>query len=199
MWAFAVLASLVVLIVLVLCVPLDINLRVETDGRPKFRIKLAWLFGLVHKEVRRAKKAEVEEDVVEPKPRDRKGDTRLIFEVLRTRGLLRRLGNLLRSILNRIKIREFGANLSIGLDDPVDTGLLFAFIAPANLLLSSSSRHKVVVQPSFAGDAIFEGCLYGVVRLQPVQLVPPVAGFVFSLPAARTVKTLVSAEWRRKK
>ena len=55
MWTIPVLASLAALIVLLLCVPLDVVLRVDMDGRPKFRARLACLFGLVTKDLRREK------------------------------------------------------------------------------------------------------------------------------------------------
>ena len=51
MWAILILASLLVLIVFAFSVPLDVVLRVDVYGRPKFRMRLAWLFGLVSKEI----------------------------------------------------------------------------------------------------------------------------------------------------
>ncbi len=81
------------------------------DGRPKFRARLAWLFGLVSKDLRREKeKPEEEKRTTERKRkgRDRRADARLIFQVLQTKGLLGQLGRLLRSVLSRIRIRELG-------------------------------------------------------------------------------------------
>ena len=201
MWVVAALAGLAVLTILVLCVPLDFVLRMDVDEKPKFRMRLAWLFGLVSREVRREKKKPKEaKRLVEGKrkPRDRRREARAIFEILRTKGLLRQLWGLVRSVLSHIKIREIGANLRVGLDNPADTGLLFAFIAPANLLLSSSFPHQIRVQPSFADEAVLEGYLYGAARLWPIQLVAPLIGFAFSLPTLRAVKTLVSTKWKRK-
>ena len=202
MWAIAVLASLAALIILILCVPLDVVLRVDMDGRPKFRARLAWLFGLVSKDLRREKeKPEEEKRAIEGKRkgRDRRADARLLFEVLRTRGLLGQLGRLLRSVLSRIKIRELGANFRVGLDNPANTGLLFAFAAPVNLLLSSSSRHEIRVQPCFADEPVIEGSFYGTARLRPIRLTASLIAFAFSLPVMRAVKTLVLTKWKGKK
>jgi len=165
-------------------------------------MRLAWLFGLVTKELRREKKKpEEEKEAVERKrkPRDRRADARVIFEVLRTEGLFGGLSRLLRSILSRIRIRELGANLRVGLDNPADTGLLFAFIAPANLLLSYASPNEIRLQASFGDEAVVEGYLYGTARLQPIQLVAPLMGFAFSLPTIRAVKTLILTRWKGKK
>jgi hypothetical protein len=202
LWAIAVLASLAALIILILCVPLDVVLHMHMDGRPKFRTRLAWLFGLVTKDLRREEeKPKEEKRAVEgkQKSRDRKANARLIFEVLRTKGLLGELGRLLRSILSRIKIREFGVNLRVGLDNPADTGLLFAFVAPVNLLLRSSSSHEIRIQPSFGDEAVLEGYCYGEARLQPIQLTASLIAFAFSLPAMRAVKTLVLTKWKGKR
>lgn len=199
MWAITVLASLAAIIILLLCMPLDVLLRVDADGKPRFRMRLAWFFGLLSKELRREKKPEEEAVERKKKPRDRRADARVIFEVLRTKGLFRRLSRLVRNILSRIKIRELGANLRVGLDNPADTGLLFAFIAPANLLLSYASTDELRVQPSFADEAVLEGYLYGTARVRPIQLVAPLMGFAFSLPTLKAVKTLVLTRWKGKK
>jgi len=97
------------------------------------------------------------------------------------------------------KIRELGANLRIGLDNPADTGLLFALIGPATLFLSPAFPHEIRVQPSFDAEAVFEGHLYGAVRLHPIQLAPPFLRFICSLATIRAIKTLVLTKWKRKK
>ena len=200
MWAIAILASLAAIIILLLCVPLDVLLRMDVREKPRLRMRLAWLFGLLSKELRREKK-KPEEEAVErkKKPRHRRADARVMFEVLQTRGLFSRLGRLLKSTLGRIKVRELGANLRVGLDNPADTALLFAFVAPASLFLSSSSHHQIRLEPSFADQAVLEGYLYGTARVRPIQLVAPLMGFAFSLPTLKAVKTLVVTRWKGKK
>ena len=74
MWVIATLAGLAGLIILVLCIPLDATLNIDTSGRPKFRLRLAWLFGLISKELRRGKKKpEEKKRVAKEKPKKRKG------------------------------------------------------------------------------------------------------------------------------
>ena len=202
MWVIAALASLAVLIILVLCVPLNIAFRLDVDGRPRFRMRLVWLFGLVSKEITKAKKKPEEESRVtegKRKPRKRKIKARTILEILRTRGLLKQLKRLLKDILRRLKIRDLAADITVGLGDPADTGLLFALIGPATFFLGSSRIHDIRVQPSFEDEAVFKGYLSGAVRLLPIQLVIPSLRFVFSLATIRVVKTLVVSKWRRKK
>ena len=202
MWVIATLASLAVLIILVFCVPLDMTFHMEAYGRPKFRMRLLWLFGLLSKELGKGKrKPEEKKRVAEGKPKRRKSRIRAttILQILRTKGLLRRLGGLLRNTISRLSIKEFRANFRVGLDDPADTGLLFAVIGPATSFLNSSWHHQIRVEPSFEDEAVFEGYLYGTVRLRPIQLVPPFIRFVFSLSTIRVLKVLVLTKWKRKK
>ena len=201
MWVIIVLASLVVILALVLCIPLDMVLHADVYGRPRFSMRLTWLFGLVSKEITRGKKPEKKKEVVKERRKLREGrrGAGAIFQILRTRGLLKQLKGLLKDILSCSKIRELAADLSLGLGNPTDTGLLFAFIGPANLFLNSYFPCQIRVQPSFEDEATFKGYSYGVARLRPVQLVIPSLRFVFSLAAMRAVKRMVLTKWKRKK
>jgi len=201
LWVVVALASLAALIILVFCVPLDIAFHVEAYGRPKFRMRLLWFFGLVSKELGKGKRRlEEKRRVAEGKQKRRKRWIRAktILKILRTKGLLRRLGGLLRDTISRLRIRELRADFRVGLDDPADTGLLFSVIGPATLFLSSFLHHQIKVEPSFKDEAVFEGFVYGTVRLWPIQLIPPFIRFVFSLSTIRVLKVLVSTKWKRK-
>ena len=200
MWAIAVLVSLAVLITLLLCVPLYLVFRANIDGKPRFSMRLIWLFGLVSHELRRGNKKPDKEGAIQYKQKRQDWIywIRVTFEVLRTKGLLRHFVSLTKRIRRRIKIKKLVANFKVGLDNPADTGLLFAFLAPVNLLLSYFSPHQIRIEPSFTGEAIIEGHLYGAVRVRPIQLAAPLMGFAFSLPTLRAVKKLVLSKWKRK-
>lgn len=180
--------------------PLDLVFRTNIDGKPRFSMRLVCLFGLVSQELRRGRKKPEEKRVIEHKrkPLGRRWEISDTFEVLRTKGLLKQFGRFIKRIFRQIKIRELVANFKVGLDNPADTGLLFAFIAPVNLILSYFSPHQIRIEPSFAGETIIEGHLYGAVRLRPIQLAAPLIGFAFSLPTLRAVKKLVLSKWKRK-
>jgi hypothetical protein len=194
LWVIVALASLVVLILLLLCIPLDLAFRTNLDRKPRFVLKLVWLFGLLRHESR-------------PEKKKRTVDTRrgarwvnqveIAFDILRIRGFLRRLVSLISKIRRQVRIREFAANLKVALDNPADTGLLFAFLAPINVL-GYIRPHEISIQPSFAGDSLLQGYVYGAVRLRPIQLFPPLITFAFSLPALRAAGKLVSYKWRRR-
>jgi hypothetical protein len=161
---------------------------------------LVWLFGLVSHELRQGKKRPEEKKTIEHKQKRRDWILwiKVTFEVLRTKGLIRQLGNLTKRIRRHIKIRELIANFKVDLDNPADTGLLFAFLAPVNLILSYFLPYHIRIEPSFSGETLIEGHLYGAIRLRPIQLAAPLIGFAFSLPTLRAVKKLVLSKWRRK-
>jgi hypothetical protein len=181
-------------------VPLDLIFRTNIDGKPGFSMRLRWLFGLVSHELRKGKKNNKKKRTIEheQKQLDWMWRIRVTFEVMRTKGLLRQFVSLTKRIRRHIKIKELVANLKVGLDNPADTGLLFAFFAPLNLILSYFSPHQIRIEPSFTGEAIISGHLYGAVRILPIQLAAPLMGFAFSLPTLRAVKKLVLSKWKRK-
>jgi hypothetical protein len=199
LWVAITLASLAILIILALYIPLDGVGRVDVYGRPMFRMKLVWLFGLVSKEIREGeKKTEERRKAPEGKPKRAKWlKGKDLFKTLRTKGLLRQLITLLKDIFACFSIRKLEANFTVGFDDPADTGFLFDFIGPALLFLRPHPPHQIQVRPSF--DAVCEGFLSGTVRLQPIQLVLPLLRFTFSIPTIRAIKTLVSTKWKRRK
>ena len=202
MWVVVALSSLAALIVLVLCVPLDITLHIDTAERPRSRMRLGWLFGLVSKEIRRVQKKPGEKRGELEGKRQLRGSwrrIRTVLAILRTKGLVTQLKDLVTNTLSRLEIRQLGANLGIGLGDPADMVFLFAFIGPATLFMNSFTSHQIRVHPSFGNEAVFEGHLYGVVRLRPIRLVPTFMRFALSKATMRSVKTLVLTKWKNKK
>ena len=202
MWVTAVLTSLAVLFILILCVPVDMVLHADANGRPKFRLRFSWLFGLVSKEITGGEK-KPEEKRKEVEGKRKRGESRkrirFIFEILRTKDLLRQFKDLVAGILSRLNIRNLKVNLKVGLDNPADTGLLFAVIGPAISFLRFSFPYEITVQPSVDGKAVFAGYSYGKVRLRPIQLVIPLLRFAFSPATIKAIKTLVLSKWKRKK
>ncbi len=199
MWVIAVLVSLAVLLFFVLCVPLDMVLHADVHGKPKVRLRFSWLFGLVSKEITGKKEKPAEKKrAAKGKKKRRWGDTRVILRILRTKGVLRRLKELLKDVFSCCKFRDLVADFKIGLGDPADTGLLFALLGPATVFFGSSHLHKIRVEPSFGDDAVLQGYSQGTVRLRPIRLVPPFLKFAFSLTTIRIAKTFISSKWKRK-
>jgi len=201
LWVVATLAGLVGLIILVLCVPLDATLSFDTSAKPRFRLRMAWFFGLIGKELRREKKKPEEKKKVakEKRKKKRKFEFRKTLKILQTRGLLKQVRDLVKGVLGQLRIKELAVNLKLGLEDPADTGLVFAVIGPATSVLNPHFQYQINVQPSFYGEDVFEGSLRGVLRLQPIRLTGLLLRFIFSLATLRIVKIFVVSKWKRKK
>jgi len=206
LWVIAIPAGLVGLFIIVLCLPVDTSLSVNTSERPMFRLRLRWLFGLISKDLSREKKKpkakkKPPERKPKEKPKRKKGRIRFstVLKILRTKGLLKQIKYLVKGILSQLKIRELVVNLRLGLDDPADTGLAFAFIGATTHFLTLPPKYQIKVQPYFAEKVEFEGYLRGVLRIYPILLVGPVLRFTFSPAVFKVVKTLVLSKWKRKK
>jgi hypothetical protein len=165
-------------------------------------MRLKWLFGLVDTDIKRKKKTEKEREKRKerkPKSRGRQVNPKLILKLLRTRGLIPRVWKLITDLLRLLKPRDFKADIKVGLDDPADTGVLFAIIGPPLLFIDPAITNRISIQPSFAESAVFEGYMHAVVRFLPIQIVLAVIGFIFSLPALRVAWTFMRNRWKRKK
>lgn len=193
MWILVALLSLAAFIALLLSVPVDVTLRLDVYGKPEFRIRCRWLFGLVTREVRRGRrKAE------EGKPVSRSEQARNLFEILRTDGLLKQFRRLAKDVLSRIKLKELKGEFRVGLGNPVETGIFYALLMPARFLAGFFITGDIKVTPVFH-ETVFEGYVYGEARLIPIRLVFPLLRFAFSSAVLRVVKKRALRKWKRRK
>jgi hypothetical protein len=202
LWVLVAFASLLAIALFLLWVPLDVVFDASFPEKPNFRIKLRWFYGLVRKEIAgkaklRDKKKEVKEEKRKP-GKKRKIKFADIVQLLRTRGLSSRVKTLLKDLFKVIHIKSLLADFRVGLDNPADTGLFFAFIGPPIFWLSSRFPVRLTVQPVFE-EAAFSGHAQGAVRIHPGTLITPLLKFIFSLTALRLVIRLAKSKWKRRK
>jgi len=202
LWFVVVLVSLIALVTLFLCIPIELVLHASTQGTPKFSLKLVWLFGLVSRDVRQAGKKTRQKREAEFSGKvgsDWLKRIRVTFEILQTKGLLTQLRRFIIRTFKRIQVKELAANLRVDLENPADTGLLFAFIGPVNLLIDYFLSYPIKIEPSFTGESLLTGYANGVVKVMPIQMTASVIGLALSLPAFRVIKKLVLYKWKRKR
>ena len=190
-WLVVALASLMA----ILSVPLDIICRIEVYERPKFRIRLKWLFGLLKRDV--GEKRKPEEKREERKPGEGRRWLRAVFEIVRIEGIFKRLRYLVKDILNRLKIRELRVSFKVGLDNAQDTSILLGIIESLRLFWGPSFPHEIDVRADYEGEVVLEGYAHLAVRVLPVQIVVLLLRFLFSRSAIKAVKILVGAKWRK--
>lgn len=198
-WVIVALAGLVLLILLVLCIPLDLIFHINTSESPAYQVRLLWLFGLLDKDLRKAQERPQKREkaaTVRRKERRHGISPHTVYRVLRTTGLFSQLKRLVLSIYRSFKIKDLAANLKLGLGNPADTALLFAITGPANFLLSFLP-YEITIWPTFDGDLAFEAYVHGAARLWPILLLFACLKFIFSLPVMRIARTLVMTQWKR--
>ena len=185
----AVLGALLFLILL-LSVPFDFIFEVERRGEVKGRVRVAWMFGLIGKDIRRRKRKPKEEE----KRKKRRG-VRPLLAMMRCRGFVRKLFRFIRDVLRRLQIRELKLDLTVGLGDPAETGMLFAAIPGVMALTNSLASVDMWIRPDFA-EAKLRGYLKGDLRVFPIRLVVPTILFACSPTMLRAIRAMVVA--RRK-
>ena len=195
---------LFVLLALLLLIPVDLEGRVARGGdRPETRLRIGWLFGRLQRDLFRggerepskawgekAPPAEEEEGKEEEGEREDEGEgrgrssPRIALELLRTRGFLRSLGDLLRGLFGAVQVQSLRIDLSVGLSDPADTAEAFGLMMAVLMPLEAVTPLRSQVAPSFSEERL-AGSAEGVLRIAPIKIVQPLARFVLSPPAWR--------------
>jgi hypothetical protein len=200
LWVIIVLLSLIAVLTLILSVPVELAFAAAVPGRPRARLKLLWLFGLVGREITGKEKPEKKPAPEKPKPvKKKKRRFKDIFVLLRTRGLVKQFRIFIRDLFRCFQIRDLNADIRVGLGNPDDTGMLFAVIGPSVFWLSSTFPLSVNVQPAFEDEVTFEGHARGKVRLRPIRLLIPITRLLFSITVFRLLKNFIASRWKRKK
>jgi len=201
LWFIIALVSLAALVALLLCIPVELILRANTAGKPKFNLKLVWFFGLFKSDLsqfgRKSRKKPA--DKLEKQATNWLQSIRVTWDVLQVKGLLEQLRRFVVRTVRSIRIRELAANLKVDLENPADTGLLFAFIAPLNLVISYFLPYSINIEPSFTGESLVAGHANANIRLIPIQVAASLGGLAFSLPALRATKKMVLYKCKRKR
>ncbi len=189
MWIGIALASFFAFVLLILSVPIDLSVSVTVGTRIQMRTKISWLFGLIEKDIKKSQRKEKFN-----KPRHRKSGqsrfrVRRLIKLFRIRGITQRIRVFFTDILKRTEIRILEADVIVGFENPADTGLMFALVAPAAAFIPSRDC-KISIAPSFESRGVLEGSIWAMLRLQPVRFIIPFFKFLFSLSTLRALKAV---------
>jgi hypothetical protein len=195
LWILATILGLVFFFVILLSIPIDLRLTVEKEESFGSRVRIAWLFGLIGKDIERKKKERKPKKKKKKKERKWfKGSRHIkpVLALIKTRGFIRRGIKFIRDIGRVVKIRELRLDIKFGLDDPFDTAMIYGAIAPTALIANRYSPIDIRVSPDF-DDLILRGSFNGNVRLIPIKLFKPIVLFVFTPVTFRAAKNMVFA------
>lgn len=183
------LLAFMVSLLTLLAVPVDLAFSVQRhEGRQEVNGTLGWLFGLVRLRLGKPK-ARARAKSKRPKPgrRHRKrGGARRAMAMLRAEGFGRRLLRLAQDLLRRVHIRDLSLDVRLGLDDPADTGRLWAVIGPFAAILTLPPVARIAIEPEFTAEALdVDG--KGSIRIIPIELLFVMLVFVLSPTTLRAL------------
>jgi hypothetical protein len=99
-----------------------------------------------------------------------------MLALVQVEGFGSRLLRLARDLFRRIRIQELSLRIRLGLDDPADTGRLWAVVGP---LAALPGLRRVAIEPEFAAE-IFELDGRGRIRIVPLRLLSVLLRFALS-------------------
>jgi hypothetical protein len=202
---FALLAGLLIL----LAIPVDLEFSLERrEGRAEGRCGLGWLFGVLRVGLcprARARRKRPMPDHGHPRRRaagdvprglSRRRSRRFtgrVLSMLRTERFVGRLLRLAGDLIRSIRVRELGLDLRLGLDDPADTGRLWAVVGSLAAIPALPPNTRLAVVPCFTGAA-FEMEGQGRLRVIPLQVMAVILAFVLSPATLRALLALRGRE-----
>ena len=109
--------------------------------------------------------------------------------MLSVEGFGRRLLRLARRLLASFRIQELELKARLGLDDPADTGRLWAVVGPLSALVAGSGIARIEVEPDFTSALLtFDG--RGRIRLVPLRPLSLVLVFLLSPNTIRALHAM---------
>ena len=201
MLALYIIAGLIIFAVLLLCIPVETTISMDTESGKRYSFVLSWMFGIVKKDLGK-RRPEKRKGIKKPAKKRRLPSLLNIdfFSQLgNAGGLITRFKDFITGIYRKIKITDISGDLVIGLEDPAYTGMLFAVIGPANALLNLHPRYNVSISPFFDDENILEGNLHGNVKIQPIRLIGPALKLALTKEVRRLGREYIKKKWRRRK
>lgn len=189
--------ALLALIVGVLAVPLVIMVDAEFVDRWRVRWRVRWLFGLVDVRLGREPRESPASTTVRRQTRrvgkQRGRRLRIGLAVLTARGFIRRVADLISSLLRQVRLERFHLDAAVGFEDPVNTGIAYGCLSPL-LMLAHARGLDVRYTPMFVEPGII-GDWQMTVRVRPMSIARSVVAFLVSPAAVRAL----AAAWRARR
>ena len=179
--------GIVLFIVLILSIPIEMAFDTR---RPGAKARVGWAFGLLWKDVGGGKKKPKR-----PKKKKKRPGAKTFRDFLANRGSVNGLLKLARRIIGGIRVKQLDVHLRMGLDDPADTGMLYAVIWPILIPLNHIGSGNVQMDIRFE-EAVLDFTGQGHVRVVPAQTIWAVLLFGLSPAGLRLVRNMVVRRWR---
>lgn len=176
---------LLLLLLVLLAVPLCISYRLSWPQPTQREVTLEWAFGLLRIELPQSPPAVARQRPFRSRRAKRKRPAAPsrhpvnLLSLLRQAPFRRRLFKYFRDCWAALDKQALQLRLRIGLDDPADTGQLWAIMGPLSGLLANSREVALTLQPEFERET-FELESSGRIAFSPLQLLTLTAALLLS-------------------
>ena len=180
------LLALAASLLILLAIPIDLAFSLQRrDGRQTGGIAIGWLFGAVRVPLARRARAKPNPPRLVERA-DKRGRALRAVSMVRTGGFFVHLLKLAQALLRRVRVRTLSLDIRLGLDDPADTGRLWAVVGPLAAMLPLPPAARLSIEPDFA-EAVFEVDGRGNVRIMPILWVAAILVFLLSPATLRAL------------
>lgn len=169
------LLAILFLLTAFLAIPVTLRFRVHWPNASQDDVQLRWFFGAVRVRFSTlgdsAARAGRRGPAGARRKKERGSQRSLnIASLVRNGEFRQRVFRFMGDCWRALQKKELRLNARIGLDDPADTGQLWALVGPWQGLLAGLSNSRIDIQPDFAVET-FELSSQGTLRLVPLTLV----------------------------
>ena len=185
----------VALIAALLAIPFDVKFKIQRQEEFYSDIAVRWLFGHVklntssqrgHKPAKTRKTTKIKKTKIN-KTKKKRTNAKAAKDLLWNARFRYRFFKFVKDMIKAIHIASFYLRLRLGLDDPADTGRLWALLGPLSVFLANFSNSKVQLQPDFETEIVYLES-NGRIRIVPLQVIFTIFAFLLS-------PTTISALW----
>jgi hypothetical protein len=180
------------LIITLLAIPFEIIFKIQREKEFHSDVEVRWLFGVVRFAVpgksQRKPDKKPAKDKKQKKANKKSANGKAIKDLLLNARFRYRAIKFVKDVFKSMQIAAFYMHIRLGLDDPADTGRLWALLGPLAIILSNLSNARVMLEPDFQEETVYlDG--KGRVRIVPLQVIFTILAFVFS-------PITISAMWK---
>jgi len=168
------LLTFLLVIIVLLAIPIALRYQVSWQGALQGEIRLYWAFGLVRLRIP-VSAAQSAPSQIEQAPQTHRRKKRSArrksnpLAAIRQRAFRRRVLRFIREFWCAIQKRDMNLRIRIGLEDPADTGQLWALLGPVAGMLANIRQVSIGIEPEFSASTL-ELDSSGWIRIVPLQL-----------------------------
>lgn len=177
------------LLVLLLAVPVNVTFELSGIEPLSGQVRIRALLGLMQFRIPIPVAQEALAPSVSRRSRSRGGGGPSALDALRQAAFRQRVYRLVRDLFVAAHLQQVHLRMRLGLGDPADTGLLWAFVGPLNALAQSMPNADVGIEPDFM-EPVCEFEVHGRLMLIPLQLLTLAIAFALSPTSIRVWRTL---------